>query len=213
MARPSNNIDQRLLDSGLALLPLTGCRGLSARRLAEHAQVNLGMFHYHFRSKDNFIRILLGRLYEQMFSVLVIKAAESKSPLQNLRNALQVLGHFGTSNQRLLVRIAADAIAGEPVAMEFLRANVPRHVGMLASLIAAAQKAGKIEAAPLPQILAFLGGSVITPVLVGSALIELAGLDPAIQTALQQHVLSEQGLHQRIEFALRGLSTDHGKTT
>ena len=213
MARPSNNIDQRLLDSGLALLPLTGCRGLSARRLAEHAQVNLGMFHYHFRSKDNFIRILLGRLYEQMFSVLVIKAAESKSPLQNLRSALQVLGHFGTSNQRLLVRIAADAIAGEPVAMEFLRANVPRHVGMLASLIAAAQKAGKIEAAPLPQILAFLGGSVITPVLVGSALIELAGLDPAIQTALQQHVLSEQGLHQRIEFALRGLSTDHGKTT
>jgi AcrR family transcriptional regulator len=213
MARPSNNIDQRLLDSGLALLPLTGCRGLSARRLAEHAQVNLGMFHYHFRSKDNFIRILLGRLYEQMFSVLAIKAAESKSPLQNLRNALQVLGHFGASNQRLLVRIAADAIAGELVATEFLRANIPRHVGMLASLIAAAQKAGKIEAAPLPQILAFLGGSVIVPVLLGSALIDLAGLDPAIQTALQEHVLSEQGLHQRIEFALRGLSTDLGKTT
>ena len=75
----------------------------------------------------------------------------------------------------------------------------------------AAQEAGKIEAAPVPQILAFLGGSVIVPVLLGSALVDLAGMDPAIQAALQQHVLSERGLEQRIEFALRGLSTDHGK--
>src|SRR4051812_48734770 len=110
MARPSQNIDQQLLDAGLALLPMTGCRGLSARKLAEHAGVNLGMFHYHFQSKDNFIRILLEQMYEQMFSMLVIKAHETQSPIQNLRNALHVLAHFGRRNQPLLTRIMADAM-------------------------------------------------------------------------------------------------------
>ena len=50
MARPSQNVDQRLLEAGLALLPQTGCAGLSVRRLADHAGVNLGMFHYHFKN-------------------------------------------------------------------------------------------------------------------------------------------------------------------
>lgn len=45
MARPSQNIDCALLDAGLALLPVTGCSGLSVRRLTEQAGVNLGMFH------------------------------------------------------------------------------------------------------------------------------------------------------------------------
>lgn len=213
MARPSNNIDQRLLDSGLALLPSVGCRGLSARRLAEHAGVNPGMFHYHFRSKDNFIRTLLGRLYEQMFAVLIIKPAETRSPIQNLRGALQVLGNFGRVNQRLLSRIAADAIAGEAVAADFLRANIPRHIDVLAILVGAAQKTGNIEAAPIAQVLIFLGGAVLIPALLGSALADHALLQPEIRLALEQQVLSEQGLHQRIEFALRGLAPATGMHT
>ena len=64
MPRPSQNVDQLLIDAGLELLPETGCAGLSVRKLTEHAGVNLGMFHYHFRNKDNFVRTLLQRTYE-----------------------------------------------------------------------------------------------------------------------------------------------------
>lgn len=206
MARPSQNIDQQLLDAGFELLPVTGCRGLSARRLTEHAGVNLGMFHYHFRSKDNFIRTLLEQMYEQMFSMLVIKAHETQSPIQNLRNALHVLAHFGRRNQPLLTRIIADAVAGEAVAAEFLHANIPRHIGVLASLITDAQRAGHIAEIPLPQALAFLGGSVMVPVLVGSALLEHGMLSTAVGASLKTDVLSERALDQRIEFALRGLA-------
>lgn len=196
----------------MELLPSTGCRGLSARKLTEHAGVNLGMFHYHFRSKDNFIRALLEQTYEQMFSVLVIQARAGASPLQNLRNALQVLAHFGRSHQQLLLRIFADALADERVALEFLQTNVPRHLGVLADLIGAAQRGGDIVAAPLPQVLAFLGGAVMAPLLLGAAALE-NGMLPAAGGVLEREVLSEQAVEQRIEFALRGLSVADGSST
>jgi AcrR family transcriptional regulator len=206
MARPSNNIDQRLLAAGLELLPKLGCRGLSARRLAEHAEVNLGMFHYHFRSKENFIRTLLGRLYEQMFSALTMKIAEDGHPRDNLRKALLVLGQFAIAHRLLLLRIVGDAMAGEAVAEEFLRTNIPRHVGILISLIGAAQTSGEITAVPIAQVLAFLGGSIAAPILMGSALAERDALPPVLKGVVELQVLSEAALIQRIEFALKGLS-------
>ena len=193
----------------MELLPLTGCRGLSARKLTEHAGVNLGMFHYHFRSKDNFIRTLLQQTYEQMFQDLVLKAHESASPLENLRNAIRVIAGFGLANRQLLLRIGADALAGEQVAAEFLQANLPRHLGVIAALIVEAQRAGRLVKAPLPQMIAFIAGAVMAPVLFGTALQDNSALAFGA-AALEQAVLSREAVEQRIDFALRGLSTDKG---
>lgn len=211
MARPSQNIDQRLLEAGLELLPVTGCRGLSARKLTEHAGVNLGMFHYHFRTKENFIRTLLGQTYEQMFSELVIKAHEDASPLQNLRSTLRVLAHFGSTHQQLLRRIGADALAGEPVAAEFLQANVPRHVGVIAALIGEAQREGLVAKAPPAQLIAFLAGAVMSPVLLGAAALESGLLPAAAAGMMEREVLSKKAIEQRIDFALRGVSMENGR--
>lgn len=212
MARPSQNIDQRLLAAGFELLPVTGCRGLSARKLTEHAGVNLGMFHYHFRTKDNFIRTLLNQTYEQMFSVLAIKAQEGKSPQQNLRNALKVLAHFGRTHQQLLLRIGADALAGEQVAAEFLQVNVPRHLSIIARLIDEAQRDGAIVNVPLPQVIAFLAGAIMAPVLLGAAAQESSLLPAETSRLLEHEVLSKKATEQRIDFALRGLSTANRST-
>lgn len=211
MARPSQNIDQRLLAAGLELLPVTGCRGLSARKLTEHAGVNLGMFHYHFRTKENFIRILLTERYEQMFSELVIKAGTGTSAMDNLRNTLQVLAHFGRSNQQLLLRIAADAFAGEPVAAEFLQANVPRHVAVIAKLIGEAQRGGQMVKVPVAQAIAFLAGSVVAPLMLGAAAVENGLLPSTVTGTVERNVLSKRAVEQRIELALRGLSIAGGR--
>jgi AcrR family transcriptional regulator len=201
MVRPSQNIDQLLLDAGLELLPLTGCAGLSVRRLTEHAGVNLGMFHYHFKTKDNFIKAVLQRTYEEMFSALTLRVNPAHPPMQNLRDALGVLGSFGLKNGRLLVRIMGDAISGEPLAAEFLKANLPRHIEVIASLVQEAQWEGSMAKAPVPQVIAFMAGAVAAPILVGTALQQ----NPAAQ-ATAGLILSEQALAQRIEFALRGLA-------
>jgi len=208
MARPSQNVDQLLLDAGLELLPQTGCAGLSVRRLTEHAGVNLGMFHYHFRNKENFVRAVLQRVYEEMFSALSLQVDATRSPVHNLREAMTVLAHFGREKRALLLRIAADAMTGEAAAADFLRANLPRHVEVIAGLVAQGQARRLLAKAPPPEVVAFLFGAVGAPVLIGAAMQQHAA--GPVAASIDLHVLSDAAIARRIEFALRGVSTPSG---
>lgn len=204
MARPSQSIDQLLLDAGLALLPLTGCASLSVRRLTEHAGVNLGMFHYHFKSKENFIKAVLQRTYEEMFAALALRVNPAHPALHNLRDALGVLGNFGLKNRLLLVRILGDAMCGEPLATAFLRDNLPRHIEVIASLVRQAQAEGSlVSGAPVAQVIAFMVGAVAAPILAAAVLEKTAGANGQAAP-----LMSAQALAQRIEFALRGLASE-----
>ncbi len=204
MPRPSQNVDQLLLDAGLKLLPQTGCAGLSVRKLADHAGVNLGMFHYHFKNKDTFIRAVLQRVYEEMFSALTLKVDAKRPVLDNLRAVVASLARFGREQQALLLRMAADAMAGEAAVVEFFRANLPRHVAVVAGLITQAQREGLLVKAPPPEMVAFLFGAVGAPVLIGGAV--SAQAPDAVIATIDRHVLSDAAVARRIDYALRGLA-------
>jgi AcrR family transcriptional regulator len=77
------------------------------RKLVEHAGVNLGMFHYHFKTKENFVRVVLERVYEEMFSELVLQVNPDAPALENLRNLLTTLGRFARKNRLLMVRLVS----------------------------------------------------------------------------------------------------------
>ncbi|MDQ3261334.1 MAG: TetR/AcrR family transcriptional regulator, partial [Pseudomonadota bacterium] len=121
MTRPSRNIDQLLIYAARELLPEIGARDLSIRRLTERAGVNLGMFHYHFKTRENFLSIVLQGMYEEMFSRLTFQAHADRPSLENLRAAVNVLGSFVRDNRHLLLRLMPDAMAGEPIARQFFR--------------------------------------------------------------------------------------------
>ena len=158
MARPSNKLDLALLASGRALFPTTGCAGLSLRALAEHAGVNVGMFHYHFKTKDQFLRTLLQGMYEEMFASLQAEAGHAGPAIARLRAALLAFAGFARANRRVLARIWTDAVGGEKVAHEFFRDNLPRHVGLLTGLLVEgsdlADKTVVIDAAYVSRMLA-----------------------------------------------------------
>ncbi len=204
MSRPSRNVDALLLTAGRELYPATGAAGLSIRKVADRAKVNLGMFHYHFRTKEQFVRQLLQAIYDEMFASLEL-AASAGPPVEALRAALNVLGRFGRDNGRLLRRLIADALAGEAVALEFLRANMPRHVRVMVALIAAAQENGTLRRMPVPQAVAFLAGSVAAPILIGGAIAERA-LVPALTLDLAAVIASDAAIAERVECALVGLA-------
>src|SRR4051812_31788888 len=154
MPRPSRNLDLALLATGRELFATRGCAGLSVREVTEAAGVNLGMFHYHFKTRETFLRALLQGVYEEMYSELVLVAAKpaaQESPARQLRGALQFMGRFVRANRPVLARLIADALCGEPIALDFLRANFPRHIGVLQGLIAAGQAAGELRPMPVPQ--------------------------------------------------------------
>ncbi|HEY3180951.1 MAG TPA: TetR/AcrR family transcriptional regulator [Casimicrobiaceae bacterium] len=204
MTRPSRNVDRLLLSAGRELFPETGVAQLSVRKVAIRAGVNAGMFHYHFGSKDLFVRQLLQELYDEMFANLEL-AARAPLPGDALRAALNVLGRFARDNARLLRRLIADALSGDPLAREFLRANMPRHVGVLLGLIKSGQRTGVLRAMAPPHALAFLAGSVAAPILIGGTLAD-HDLVPGVAVGLPALIATDAAIAERVDCALAGLA-------
>lgn len=211
MSRPSRNVDEQLLRAGRELFPVTGCAGLSVRRLTECAGVNLGMFHYHFRTKDAFVRQLLLSLYDEMFADLVVAAEPADGPVAALRRAANVIASFVRRQHDVLRRIVADAMDGQPLAREFLRTNVPRHFAVVVALIGEGQRAGLLKPLPVANAVAFLAGAIGAPLLVGNAFIDDPLADPELARRLDADILSERAIAERIDLALSGLALhSHG---
>ena len=207
MSRPSQGIDQALLRSGLALLPQLGCSGLSVRRVAEHAGVNPAMFHYHFGSKAGFLRTLLQQLYEHLFAQLSEGASRQGPALERLHDALVALARFVRDHRALAGRLAIDAASGETVVHDFVRANAPRHLGLLLQLMAEAETDGSLAPALPMQRFVFVMGAVIAPLLVAPGVAALKVAPQFIGQQLQEQVLSDEAIEQRVKLALAALST------
>src|SRR5882672_3357049 len=173
MVRPSKNLDIALLQAGRELFPQAGCAGLSVRAVAEHAGANLGMFHYHFKTKENFLRTLLQQVYEEMLDGLTHAIAHEGPALDRLREALIVVGGLLREHRKVFARVWMDAVSGEPVAVEFLRSNAPRHLGVLLGLLQQAQAEGALRELPPIQRFVMLMGSVLLPIIFAAGLIEV----------------------------------------
>ena len=210
MPRPSRNLDQALLDAGRALFPARGCGAMSVREIADAAGVNLGMFHYHFKSREAFLRALMQQAYEEMFSKLTLEVGRDADPVANLRTAFFVLGRFGRDNRPFLARVLTDALSGEQCAREFLRNNMPRHLAVLHKLTAEGQKRGRIIAIPFPQVVGLCGGALMLPILMGGALLESGALAGPMAAAVEASFLSDEGIAQRIDLALSAITAGAG---
>jgi len=207
MPRPSRNVDASLLAAGRELYPTTGAAGLTVRKVAERAKANAAMFHYHFGTKDAFVRTLLQELYEPMFAELQTATATQPDPVAGLRSALRVIARFARDHRVLLRRLVADAARNEGPAVDFVRANFPRHAGLVAGLILAGQQSGRLRNVPITQAVAFVAGAVAAPILVGSAIVEAGLAPPALAQTFEADVLADPALDERIELALAGLAT------
>jgi AcrR family transcriptional regulator len=204
--RPSRNLDRALLEAGRTLFPTRGCSGLSIREVAEAAGVNLGMFHYHFKSREAYMRALLQTMYEEMYSQLTFQADEKLGPMEALRGALRFMARFVRANRLFLARVLGDAVCGDPIATEFMRKNFPRHLGLILHLIEAAQAEGLVRTMAPPQAMGFCAGSVAMPILFGGAVADSNAMGAAGTRMISEALLSDAALDQRIELALAAIS-------
>ena len=212
MPRPSRNLDQALLAAGRALFPERGCAGLSLREVADSAGVNLGMFHYHFGSREVFLRTLMQQAYEEMFATLTLEAGRDDDPVENLRAALRVLGRFLRDNRPFISRILADALSGEACARDFMRDNGPRHLAVLQKYAAEGQQAGTLQALPMPQLLGTCAGALAMPIIVGGAIAQSGALPPPAAKMLEATLLSDAAIDQRIDLVIAAISQQPAPT-
>src|SRR5258708_6795889 len=212
MPRPSRNLDRALLAAGRELFPHRGCAGLSVREVADIAGVNLGMFHYHFKSREAFLRAVMQSAYEEMFATLTMTMQEvataNEDAVASLRRALRVIARFVRDNRAFLGRVLADALSGEACACDFLRDNLPRHLGVLHALVARGQQEGRLAEIPVPQAVATCAGALAMPILFGRALPDMNALAPPLAKVVEASLVSDAGIDQRIELVLRAISRD-----
>lgn len=206
MPRPSQDLDRALLAAGAELYPQLGCAGLSVRRLAEAAGVNPAMVHYHFGSKDGFLRVLLQHHYEEMFSALALTGGAASDVLERLACALLVMARFVREHRPLIGQVWADAQAGEAVAQEFLRANAPRHLAVLMALTQEAEACGRLPQQPMLTRFAFLMGSVVAPLLLIGGMQKIDAVPAALAGLVEADLMSDAALQRRIEWALLALA-------
>jgi AcrR family transcriptional regulator len=211
--RPSRNLDRALLAAGQELFPARGCAGLTVREVADAAGVNLGMFHYHFKSREAFLRALLQSVYEDLFAELSARASQLPAGVREaraldlLRAALQFMGRFVRANRPLLTRVLVDALGKDPIATEFLDRNMPRHLGLMLGLMQAAQKEGTVRSdIPAANLMGFCAGSLAMPILFGGAVLERGAIAESSAKLIEGALLSDAALDQRIELALAAIS-------
>jgi AcrR family transcriptional regulator len=208
--RPSQNLDRALLAAGLALFPARGCAGLKVREVAEAAGVNLGMFHYHFRTREAFLRAVLQAMYDAMYSQLTFEVNRGGDALDNLRHAVRFMGRFVRANRPVILRLMGDVVAGEPVALAFARENFHRHLGVVGGLVALAQRAGQLKPVAPQQALAMIASCTAMPILFGGAAIDGGSLGKEANAALERALLGDDAIDERVELVLAGLATAPG---
>ena len=208
MARPSQNLDRKLLRAGRRHLARRGSSHFSVRELCGDAGVNLGMFHYHFRTKSAFIGTLLEEIYSPMFARLNLAASAEGDPLERLRSALVVFGGWVSEHRVLLARLAADLLGGDKAVLAFVRTAEARHMAVIIALIMECQRAGRFPGGNPVELLVFIGGATFLPLLIGALAVGNRNLPTPLRVMFEEGLLfTEDALRRRIDAALRGLAT------
>ena len=212
MARPSAHLDRKLIDAGRELLPRTGIAGLSVREVSRRARVNPGMYHYHFKTKEAFLRRVLGECYERFLGAFA--EAEGSGPArERLRRVLVAVARFSRENRRFQALMVRELMNADPAMADFARANFPRHVGIVFRLVEECRREGSVRPLPVPVLAMFAMSSMMVPAValdgferngVGS----IAGVPLRSAAAL---MLSDAMIEERADMVLAALAPARGR--
>ena len=207
MPRPSQNTDQRLVETALVMLEKSGLSGLKLRDVAKKAGVNLGMFHYHFKTKEAFTRRVLQDTYEKFFREFTLETSGDGKPVERLRAALVTLGRFLLEHRRMILGILQDVLNKDRMVLDFVKTNGPRHGLVILGLVRECQKTGAFRKLSLPTVMPMLMGNLALPVLVLSLLehLEIKRISFVPLILIKRELASESAIQARVDLALSSL--------
>jgi AcrR family transcriptional regulator len=212
MSRPSQKTDEQLIKAAQEMLKSTGLSRMNLRDVAAKAGVNLGMFHYHFKTKDQFIRVVLQDTYEKFFKDFNLRIEGQDKPLEKLRQALLTVGQFARDNRQLVLSIMRDVLDHNQETLSFVKNNGKRHAKIIWDLVGQCQKDGSLKKMPRPQIMAFLMPVVAAPALAIGGVENVASslLTKGFLKGVGIMILSDPSIRQRVDMALRAVGTGEG---
>ncbi|HOX22360.1 MAG TPA: hypothetical protein PLL10_02770, partial [Elusimicrobiales bacterium] len=129
------------------------------------------------------------------------------TPRTRLKNALVEVGKFARGIRNVAPMIFADLSYGKKEAFTFVSGNFTEHISHVAALVQECRSATTVKGHTTPFIIAAMVSVMIFPVLIGGV-IEKNGvkkLGSHSFTKLLEETLSDAGIAERAEIAVRGI--------
>jgi len=196
MARKSNDLDKKMVAAGIELIQEGGIARLSTREIADRAGANLGMFNYHFGTKEKFILKILNDFYQKFLDDLM--GLPGKDP--ELETVLLQIAAFSRDNRRLLTPILSDVLAGDKVVTRFLKKNFSKHFLVLQLALKRHLKQKNLSILNPHHAIRFLIGAVGVP----NILLEISEKGSRSKSSPE----SDEELMSRVKAAIIGLESD-----
>lgn len=208
MARPSHNLDLKLLAAARGMLPDVGFSGLKIRDVARRAGVNPGMFHYHFKTQEAFRRRIVQDVYEDFLSSFVGAAEGPGGARARLRRVLVAVARFARDNRVFYTLMIRELLNAQPDMSGFAKKNFPRHAAVLMKLLEECRREGVVRPLPTAMLAAFAMGSMCLPNVMITAMerngVRKLGGKPL--PGLAQSLLSDELIEVRADMVLAGLA-------
>lgn len=193
----------KFIAAGSRLYPEKGYYKLSVRLLAAEAGLSSGMFHHLFDSKDAFVAEMLAFDEEMMWLGIETETLPAQ-PFARLQRLLYLLAVSVRDDLRRTQRLLADSAAGVEVVNRFVRNTLGRRVERLTGVLEQCAHLDGSRPATLTQRLAYLSGSVVAPVLVGSSFAEMGVLPETLEQGVSG-LLDDDFIRQRIAWSTAAL--------
>lgn len=199
MGRKSNGLDRKMIAAGIELVKEHGIASFSVRDVVNRAGANLGMFNYHFGTKEKFVLILLNEFYLDFLAK--IENGQAISP--NLESVLFQIAVFSRDSRKIITSILSDVLANDPTVTEFLKNNFSKHFLLLESTLEKHLRAKRLTAANPNHATRFLIGAVGVP----NILLEIYNREVRKQVPPE----NDLELKMRVRAAIHGLESEFCK--
>lgn len=212
MARPSGDSEQKLIAAGRKLAAEKGFSAFRVREIAAVAGVNPGMFHYHFKTKQEFMRRVMKEIYGEFLRDFKTSVAGTGTPPERLENAIFRLAVFAHKNRALLNAVLAELVAEPKTTARELRENFFHHIPLLREIVRECMEKGYIKKGLKPQqVVVIIIGAVLPGILFG--IVERSGTKTFFDMPVDgfgELLFSETGIRVRLKLVLSAITAEGG---
>jgi AcrR family transcriptional regulator len=210
MTRPSQNIDQKLLQAGKIILAEQGISGLQLRRVAKLAKVNPAMIYYHFKNKQDFAQQVMREVYEDFFNKFSLEIETESDATLRLRKAWRVISQYVRNHRQLIIALLRDILNGNRDIVPFMEKYFSRHIKVLIKSVKDCRKQKRFIKTPMPWLFAFMGLNMVGPN-IALGILEHVKFNPPIELlkkALIPVLLSDPLIEKRLDLVFKALAPE-----
>ncbi|MDR2901950.1 MAG: TetR/AcrR family transcriptional regulator [Lactobacillales bacterium] len=188
MSRPSRNADKKMIQAGLKIMAKKGREGLTVREICRQANVNLGMFPYHFQTKDNFLNLLYTEIQNDMEKYIDFESVINEPTMVQLKYVFTKIGEFTLKNQKLAKIVLLDRLSNTKVFEKYIDKGILPRYDLPVSLVERAKKEGLLKKElTITEVFSMLLFGVIIPELFHTQMNDMVKLHHLDESEKMRH--------------------------